>query len=801
MLISCLVLCQILINFLLKVSLTMADELKTKNNLKGADDQAKHIQIGILSGIVAVLAVCVIVLVVFMSSSQTQSCDLGYSVVPRDFLKPTVFEPLTPAEYKATTDFLLKQSGLNLVPLDQGTPSKAYIYSVDLLLPPKRKVLEHLDKGIQQPERKSHVIIFRGDLATRVVEEYEVGPLPKPTYFKKTNTNTIPYFFKPMDGPEYNRIFEIITEVTEILYPLLVESYNLAYHNCTQGVNCMTFYDVAPRGISDKERRSWFWGLRDVEGFYIHPLGLEMQIDHSDRMFSKWKILQIVYNGQSRPTAVALLNDYKNGQIKKLKIPKPSSEEAMYSSYKRRGSSRINTPLKGPMLVEPEGRRYKINGLHISYMDWDFHILNKFTSGVQLFNIKFQGDRIAYELSLQEACVFYSGYGPAQGITNYYDTSWLMGAYINELVPGVDCPGTATFLDVDVLVNTETAKRIKRGICIFEDPGNHPIRRHYATDFHGGYFFYGGLEDYRLVVRSIANVWNYDYIFDYIFHLNGAIEVKSYATGYLQAAFPLQQERQYGSKLQPFMMADIHQHLFNYKVDLDINGQNNRYATLDISTETVKPQWYPDFNKTQFKYELNPRLTEFDANFKMKPKTRYDLFYNDKMENEYGHKKAYRIMNLGQTEFLLEDSSETKAARWAKYPLAVSRYKDNELSSSSVYANQGPRNPVVDLESFLTDNDTMDNEDIVAWVTMGVHHIPHTEDVPSTTTTGSQFKFYLLPFNYFSECPSMSSLDNVRIVPKDNGNSNTIDARLKNVKCLPKNKGPAEFNGRLFDVN
>lgn len=93
------------------------------------------LQIGILSTLVAVLAVCIIIMAVFMSRAQTPSCEQGYPVQPRNLEKPSVFEPLTPNEYTATTDFLMKQKDLNLVPLHKGTPSKAYIYSVDLLLP------------------------------------------------------------------------------------------------------------------------------------------------------------------------------------------------------------------------------------------------------------------------------------------------------------------------------------------------------------------------------------------------------------------------------------------------------------------------------------------------------------------------------------------------------------------------------------------------------------------------------------------------------------------------------------------
>ncbi len=41
-----------------------------------------------------------------------------------------------------------------------------------------------------------------------------------------------------------------------------------------------------------------------------------------------------------------------------------------------------------------------------------------------------------------------------------------------------------------------------------------------------------------LIVRTTATVYNYDYIYNYVFHMDGAIEVAAAASGYLQELFP-----------------------------------------------------------------------------------------------------------------------------------------------------------------------------------------------------------------------------------------------------------------------
>ena len=50
---------------------------------------------------------------------------------------------------------------------------------------------------------------------------------------------------------------------------------------------------------------------------------------------------------------------------------------------------------------------------------------------------------------------------------------------------------------------------------------------------------------------------------------------------------------------------------------------------------------------------------------------------------------------------------------------------------------------------------------------MGIHHIPHMEDLPVTPTVGLQLEFFLLPYNYYDEDPAISSRDATRIDPRD----------------------------------
>ena len=94
---------------------------------------------------------------------------------------------------------------------------------------------------------------------------------------------------------------------------------------------------------------------------------------------------------------------------------------------------------------------------------------------------------------------------------------------------------------------------------------------------------------------------------------------------------------------------------------------------------------------------------------------------------------------------------------------------------------------------------------------MGIHHIPHTEDLPVTPTPGMELSFYITPYNYFSEDPAIASLNAVRIEPKEklvlktSVNINRYGVKEK-VQCLPEDalgkfdKATSEHPERFIDT-
>ena len=67
-------------------------------------------------------------------------------------------------------------------------------------------------------------------------------------------------------------------------------------------------------------------------------------------------------------------------------------------------------------------------------------------------------------------------------------------------------------------------------------------------------------------------------------------------------------------------------------------------------------------------------------------------------------------------------------------------------------------------------------------MTAGFLHIPHAEDVPNTVTVGNSVGFFLRPYNFFDEDPSINSADSIHFHKHQDAGS----CEVNSLACLPK---------------
>ncbi|XP_034028118.1 amiloride-sensitive amine oxidase [copper-containing] [Thalassophryne amazonica] len=683
-----------------------------------------------------------------------------------------MFADLTVREMKAVRSYLHSIPELDLSTAQSLNLKKNSILLIELHLPRKHEALRALDRGQAKPPREARVVVQFANQAKPNITEYIVSPLPSPKSHrvKTFKGDRHPLFeSRPITKSEYTHITEALVKITTKAQKLLFDTTGgFSFSNCSN--RCLTFSDIAPRGTGPGQRRTWIMLQKFVEGYFIHPVGFEVLLNHLDLDPQKWTVEKVWYNSRYFDSVEELVEKYDAGLVEKAKLPDHDDND-LYSTYIPRGYTSTPTEIHGPKFVEPQGARYHIDHNFVEYAGWSFAYRVRSSAGLQIFDLSFNGERIAYEISLQEAIAFYAGDTPAAMQTKYIDAGWAMGTSTYELAPGIDCPEIAKFVDLYHYYDTDKPIHFKNALCIFEMPTGIPLRRHFNSNFNGGYNFYGGLENTVLVLRTTSTVYNYDYIWDFYFYQNGVVEVKVSATGYIHATYFTPNGIQYGTKVYNYVLGNLHTHLIHYKVDLDIAGRQNSFESLDLKFVNFTNPWSPEDFIVQSKLQRTQHKTERSAAFRFGKKfPRYVHFYNPNERNKWGHDKGYRIQfNSHAHSVLPRGWKEENGVNWSRYPLAVTRYKDDEVSSSSIYAQCNPWEPLVSFEDFIRNNEEIVNQDLVAWVTVGFLHVPHAEDIPNTATPGNSVGFFLRPFNFFNEDPSVTSKSTVIVRPGQAG--------------------------------
>ncbi|XP_068192532.1 primary amine oxidase, liver isozyme-like [Antennarius striatus] len=180
----------------------------------------------------------------------------------------------------------------------------------------------------------------------------------------------------------------------------------------------------------------------------------------------------------------------------------------------------------------------------------------------------------------------------------------------------------------------------------------------------------------------------------------------------------------------------------------------------------ISVPWMPE------RHAMIPKVVEKQLQTEQEAALRHDakipryLHIASTQKNSWGHQRSYRLqVSSFAGDHIPENQPEERALSWARYKVAITKQKDLEKASGSLFNQNDMWTPAVDFSKYIEDNENIENEDLVAWVTTGFLHIPHSEDIPNTVTVGNSGGVLLRPHNYFEEEPSIHSTDGVYISP------------------------------------
>ena len=90
------------------------------------------------------------------------------------------------------------------------------------------------------------------------------------------------------------------------------------------------------------------------------------------------------------------------------------------------------------------------------------------------------------------------------------------------------------------------------------------------------------------MVSSIATVGNYDYGFFWYFYLDGTIQFEVKLTGIMSTMGVAPGDQpSFASMVAPQLAAPFHQHLFNVRLDAEIDGPRN--SVYEVDNRPVPP--------------------------------------------------------------------------------------------------------------------------------------------------------------------------------------------------------------------
>ncbi|WVW86168.1 hypothetical protein I302_108209 [Kwoniella bestiolae CBS 10118] len=677
------------------------------------------------------------------------------------------------------------ERGLNLTKADDANDSDTFIHIVEAYKPSKDLALKYLADPELTVPRYAHAVIHNG--TSESITDHLIGPLPL-----SINTTLRPlheiYHNHPIPLNARSTFnWAALADMTRLLFGPFEEIHRDLFNGTVED-GTLDVAGTAPMSYDGEWRRSWVQLRRAGPGAWLKGLDFYCYVDMTGTDPSQYKLLSIVHNRKVYNSTESLFTAWKAGEL----VRPPPAEMSNWATRLPTGKARDLDDRAGPRTVQFDGGRYRVDRKEgwISWMGWEFFTSFERDMGLHLWNINFRGERIIYELSPQEAMAQYSGYDPHQASCVWLDRAFGMGGNVREVILGYDCPADATLLDATIHEKGSSTRR--NAICIFERESGRPLSRH--TGFTKGEM--GAVKGYELVVRSISTVGNYDYLFDYTFQLDGTIEIRLSASGYLQGGVWHEEQSNYGHKIRETAMGSLHDHVINYKVDFDVGGEvRNSFMKVGLEVEERDEDWFEDdWGKAAVQQRLVREMIEEEAmlDYAQNMEGAY-VVTNEESLNRWGHPRGYALHPGPLCRLTNLKSKRTERnVEWAKHHLAVSRRKDEEPSSSSMWNINLPGKPAVDFGK-LFDGESIDQEDLVVWINLGTHHIPRSEDSPNTLTNVATSYILLTPWNYNDADVSLESRNSV-ILNKD-GNWVVQEGVKQPEHCVPRDTPPLTYGG------
>jgi primary-amine oxidase len=429
-------------------------------------------------------------------------------------------------------------------------------------------------------------------------------------------------------------------------------------------------------------------------------------------------------------------------------VPTPAKR----GNYAPEDIGQLRTDLKPLVITQPEGPSFTVEGNLVRWQKWRLRVGFTPREGLVIHTVGWEdGDRIRPILhrgAVSEMIVPYGDPAVTHARKNVFDVGELnFGSLANSLTLGCDCLGEIHYFDAALVDHMGQPYTLKNAICMHEEDygvlwrhwnmrtGNTEVRR-----------------SRRLVISSFSTIGNYDYGFFWYFHLDGSIQCEVKLTGILSTGAVAPGEKPTHGQLlnEDGLYGPIHQHFFNFRLDLDVDGEIN---TVYEEHAEAEPSGPGNPHNGAFRSVKTPLRRESEAQQLIDPlRARTWKIVNPGKLNAMGEPVGYRLVPHGNVgSFAGPTASVAKRAAFMTKHLWVTPYAEGELHAAGDYPNQHPGG--AGLPAWTAADRAIEETDVVVWYTLGAHHQPRPEDWPVMPV--AYVSFMLLPSGFFDRNPAL----------------------------------------------
>ncbi|OXM86991.1 primary-amine oxidase [Paenibacillus rigui] len=427
------------------------------------------------------------------------------------------------------------------------------------------------------------------------------------------------------------------------------------------------------------------------------------------------------------------------------------------------GRNKTAAEVKPLDITEPKGTNYSLAGHSIHWQNWDFHLHLDSRVGPVLSTMTYNDGgtkrKVMYEGSLGGMIVPYGDPDIGWYFKAYLDSGdYGMGVLTSSLQRGTDVPDNATLLDATISDNDGNPVTIPNAIAVFEQYAG-PEYKHNEMGRGNE-----SRERRELVVRWISTVGNYDYIFDWVLLQNGTVKIDVGASG-IEAVKAVktstmhdataEADTRYGTLIDHNIVGTTHQHIYNFRLDMDVDGEQNSLTEVNPKVE-ANTEGGP--RKSVMVTEQKTVKTEQEAIQKFDPST-IRLLSNPNKENKVGNPVSYQIIPfaggthpIAKGALFSQDEWLYNRVNFMDKQIWVTRYNPDERFPEGKYPNRAQSD--TGLKQYTADNESIENTDNVVWITTGATHVARAEEWPMMPT--EWVHAMLKPWNFFNETPTLN---------------------------------------------